>query len=249
MQISKFGISYLCVINTIEMYLINDLFDGLKSFFRKHNRGMVTPTEFNDAINYVQRKKIRESFNGLNIIKNKKKIGRVSSNDFDKEKYYKEIVRKLNKNSTLTYNGTDFDYPTDYSLCEAIYYNDREISELDDSNRIFLYHEDTIPTENYPVYLEHSDSIEVLPDTIEDSVVMYYYREPEKPNWTYEVVSGEALFDSSAVDFQDLELPYAIFDELLVELELYFSGQLKQPDVAQMMQHEVQKNEQLKNNE
>ena len=231
------------------MYLSNELYEALKSFFRKHNRGMINPDEFNRACQYVQSQMIRESFNALNIIKNKKKVGRVNSNDYDKERFYKEVVRNLKSTATLTYNGDNFAYPADYSICDVIYHNDREVEELTDNERPFLYHEDTMPTENYPVYLEHSSHIEVLPDTIEDSVVMYYYRNPKVPKWTYTELLGEAIFNPSATDFQDLELPESIFDEILLKLELYFSGLLKQPDVSQLKQQQEVKNEQLKNNE
>ena len=240
---------YLCDIKILIMYLINDLLESLRSFFQKHNRGFITGEEYNRAINFVQSQIIREAFNGLNIIKNKKKIGRVNSNDCDKEKFYKEVIRPFLANQELVYNGDGFDYPDDYSLCESIFYNDREVEQLNDNERMFIHLEETLPTENYPVYLDHSNEIEVLPDTIEDSVVMYYYRQPKTPKWTYTVVSGEALFNPSAPDFQDVELPYSIFDEILRKLELYFSGQLKQPDVAQSRQYEENRSEQLKNNE
>lgn len=229
------------------MYLINDIFEALRSYYRKHNRGMVSPDEFNRGAQYVQNKIIRESFNFLDVIKNKKKMGRVNKNDFDKEKLYLEIIRPLRSNEDLTYNGTGFDYPDDYSFCDTIFYNTREVEELSEQERMFMYVPEALPTENYPVYLEHGTYLEVLPESIESSVKMYYYREQETPQWTYEPFSDSYMFNPSANDFQDFELPRIIFDEILRELILYFSGELKQPDISQLMQSEENKAEQLKN--
>lgn len=231
------------------MSLINDTYNTLRNLFQKHDRGFLSVDEFNDGARYVQSKIIREAYDFLNNIKNQKKIGRVGKIDYDKETYYKEVVRQLLAPGTsLTYDPSSetFDFPTDYSFMQALYYSVYEINEISNDLRMVLMHPDTAPTEIYPFYLLHSDNIEIIPDSITKNVTMYYYRNAKDPKYTYEEIGGKVIFNESAPDFQDFDIPRSIFDLIIVEMALYFGIQLKMADVAQIMDKEDSKNEQLK---
>ena len=231
------------------MSLINDTYNTLRNLFQKHDRGFVSVDEFNDGARYVQSKIIRESYDFLNNIKNNKKVGRAGKIDYDKQTYYKEIVRQLlAPASSLTYNPTTetFEFPEDYSFMQALYYSVYEINEISNDLRIVLRNPDTAPTEIYPFYLLHADNIEIIPDTITSKVTMYYYRNAKNPKYTYEVIGGKTIFNEASPDFQEFDIPESIFDFIIVEMALYFGIQLKMTDVAQIMEKEDSKNEQLK---
>lgn len=231
------------------MSLINDTYNTLRNLFQKHDRGFISVDEFNDGARYVQSKIIREAFDFLNNIKNNKKVGRAGKIDYDKQVYYKDIVRKLLAPATsLTYNTSSetFNFPEDYSFIQAMYYNNYEVNEISNDLRMVLRHPDTAPTEIYPFYLLHSDNVEIIPDTITRNVVMYYYKTAKDPKYTYQVQSGKTIFDEYASDYQDFEIPRAIFDMVVMEMALYFGIQLKMTDVAQIMEKETSTTEQLK---
>ena len=229
------------------MYIINEIREALRNYLSKINRNMLSVDEFNSACQYVNSKIIRESLNYIDKIKSGKKRGNYGKTVYNRENMYKEVAKNLLKDAILTYNGTNFDYPNDYSMVRALYTSTgREIEQLEAEERFVIVHEDTLPTENYPVYLEHGDYVEVLPDTITSGVTMYYYKQSPLPNWTYTVVGTDVLFNPSASDFVDFSLPESVYDEILREMLLYVSGELKQPDIAQLMQSEEQKSEQLK---
>lgn len=228
-------------------YLIDDAYNTLKTLFQKHNRGFLSPDEYNNVARYVQSKIIRESFNYINIIKSKKKIGRVSKNDFDKERYYKEVVRRLRKRAVLTYSDPYFDYPDDYSFTEEIFYGAVKVEEIGMSERIILDHPEIYPSTMYPVYFDTADGAEILPDTIESGVTMFYYRDALEPNWTYQGTTGSPLFDAEDDLFQDFELPESVFDVIIMEMAQYLGIQLKQPDVIQVFNSELKDAEQIKN--
>lgn len=230
------------------MALVNEAYNTLKNLFQKHDRGFVTPDEFNDACQYVERKMIRESFDFINNIKNNAKIGRVVKVDYDKERFYREITRRLLTFETLSYNSSTgfFELPADYSLCQSIYYGDAEVEEASMDERMINNIAEIAVDEEFPVFFMNSDSVEILPEDITSGVKMYYYKNPTAPKWTYNKVSGKPVFDPDKSDFQDFNLPENVFDEIIVELAKYFSIQIKQPDVSQAMQVEDDKNQQKK---
>jgi hypothetical protein len=54
-------------------------------------------------------------------------------------------------------------------------------------------------------------------------VSCYYVRYPKDPKWTYNLVSGEPLFNQGAIDYQDFELPLTDEPTLVAKI-LQFAG-------------------------
>jgi len=105
----------------------------------------------------------------------------------------------------------------------------------------------TAPTKTFPAYSLNSDSITVLPKTINNPGQIYsqYIRYPKDPKWTYSTLaSGQPVFDQSQPDYQDFELP--IDDEIrLVTKILQYSGmQIRETEVVQFANLEEQKDNQ-----
>lgn len=230
------------------MAFIDLVYSELKNLYQKHGRGFISADEFNGGISYVQAKIIRESFDFINNLANNMKIGRVNKRNYDKQKYYSEVVRSLLSNATLTYNSTTerFAFPDNHSFTQALYYDDKEVEEIPSDERIVLNNYATMPSLEYPISIYHSDDIEILPDTIISDVKLYYYRDALAPKWTYTIVSGDYLFNEDASDFQDLEIPSQFFDEVFSEIAKYFGIELRQPDMVQVFMSEEKKSEILK---
>ena len=78
-----------------------------------------------------------------------------------------------------------------------------------------------MPTANRPICYLKKDSIEIAPSWIPPnglhSFDLNYVAKPKKPNWTYVVINGSALWNPSAVDAAGLPLP--------VHFELHASEQ------------------------
>jgi hypothetical protein len=235
------------------MALIDKTYNTLKTLYQKMNKGFITPDEFNDACKYVQNKIHREAFEFLNNIKNNANIGRISKNDGDKERMYKDAVRLLVKEATLTYNGTSeaFDLPEDYSLMVGLTYEGgeggiTEVEEMSYSEKFILSNPEVGVDEVYPICFMRSIDVEIIPETITSNVKMSYYREAKYPKWTYNKVDGKPVFDGDKSDFQDFELPDNLFDEILREMAIYLGVQMHQPNVTQVMSQEEDKSEQFK---
>ena len=70
----------------------------------------------------------------------------------------------------------------------------------------------TAPTTTFPSCLMQSDNVIMYPNTISNtgSVIAQYVRHPLDPKWTGVTVGaaqGQEIFDATASDFQDFELP------------------------------------------
>ena len=53
------------------------------------------------------------------------------------------------------------------------------------------------------------NTITVYPATIVSAMSSHYVRYPKDPKWTYNTVGGSPIFNSSASDYQDFEMPYS----------------------------------------
>ena len=105
----------------------------------------------------------------------------------------------------------------------------------------------TAPTKTFPAYSLNSDSVTVLPKTInnEGQVFSQYIRYPKDPKWTYNTLTGgQPVFDQSQSDYQDFELP--IDDEIMLVIKiLQYSGmQIRETEVVQFANLEEQKDNQ-----
>lgn len=230
------------------MYLIDRAKNGLDRLLQKSNRKTLSPDEFNSAFEYVQNKIVRESFNYMDSIKNMKSFGRSSKIDYDKLNLCKEYVRALSADESLTYDSITetFSFPDDYMFVEAIEYGGRVVEELSPREFAILANVESAPTEVHPIYIEHSDNIEIIPSTIDSGVTMYYYKEITAPNWTYNVINNVAVFNPAAGDFVDTILPDIAYDEIMNGLAEYAGVVLRQPDVVQVFDKTQNESEQLK---
>jgi len=105
----------------------------------------------------------------------------------------------------------------------------------------------TAPTKTFPAYSLNSDSITVLPKTINNpgQIFSQYIRYPKDPKWTYNTLaSGEPVFDQSQSDYQDFELPIEDEVNLVTKILQYAGMQIREAQVVQFANLEEQKDNQ-----
>tara|TARA_R100000951_G_scaffold69939_2_gene58878 strand:+ start:1300 stop:2268 length:969 start_codon:yes stop_codon:yes gene_type:complete len=84
----------------------------------------------------------------------------------------------------------------------------------------------TKPSLIFPAHVEEGELLTAFPASITDygQVFAQYIRYPKTPKWTYNTLSGdEPVFDGTAADYQDFELP-ADDEYSLVNKILQYSG-------------------------
>jgi hypothetical protein len=105
----------------------------------------------------------------------------------------------------------------------------------------------TAPTKTFPAYSLNTDSVTVLPKTINNpgQIFSQYIRYPKDPKWTYSTLTGgQPVFDQSQSDYQDFELPISDEVNLVIKILQYSGIQIREAQVVQFANLEEQKDNQ-----
>ena len=105
----------------------------------------------------------------------------------------------------------------------------------------------TAPSKMFPAYSLNTDSVTVLPKTINNpgQVFSQYIRYPKDPKWTYSTLAGgQPVFDQSQSDYQDFELPIDDEVNLVIKILQYSGIQIREAQVVQFANLEEQKDNQ-----
>jgi hypothetical protein len=101
----------------------------------------------------------------------------------------------------------------------------------------------TAPNTTFPAYTQEGDSITIFPSTINSGqdVQAQYIRYPKDPKWTYvNLYNGEPLFDQTAADYQDFELPIDDGNDLVARILQYAGISIREKDVFEFGKLEEQ---------
>lgn len=230
--------------------MINSVRNTVLSVANKNNFGYITPDDFNLYAKQAQLDIFENYFYQYNtwIVKQNARLS--GSGYSDVVKHLEETMDKFSSTSTLMYNGMagTFELPDDYFFLNSIRYNNtKEIDRVTQDKLMYLLSSNlTSPSIMFPVYAMEGSSIVVYPDTVTENVNVQYIRLPKDPKWTYStIVGGTPLFDQSASDYQDFEIPG--FDEVsLVSKILQYAGiSIREADVYAFGTSEETANKQI----
>lgn len=225
----------------------------------KDNNGYITPEEFNLFAKQAQLELFEEYFynykNALNL-----QNRRLSNSGYaDIPKQLAEVIDLFTKREdNLTYSSNAFTLPDDWYTINTVFYNTNTEVERVNQNKItqLVASHLTAPTTTYPAYYltgatdstptptSPGNSMIVYPDTITTDVDVLYVRYPSDPKWTYTTVSGSPVFNQSAADYQDFELPISDQVELTLKILQYAGVNIREMEVAQMASKEEAMNNQ-----
>lgn len=225
----------------------------------KDNNGYITPEEFNLFAKQAQLELFEEYFynykNALNL-QNK----RLSNSGYaDIPKQLAEVIDLFTKREdNLTYSSNAFTLPDDWYTINTVFYNTTTEVERVNQNKItqLVASHLTAPTTTYPAYYltgatdstptptSPGNSMIVYPDTITTDVDVLYVRYPSDPKWTYTTVSGSPVFNQSAADYQDFELPLSDQVELTLKILQYAGMNIREIQVTELAAREEAVNNQ-----
>ena len=231
---------------------VDAVYQKVLAILNKEQRGYVTPQEFNLFANQAQSDLFEQYFYDIN------QFGRVPGNSTE----YSDMLTLLNEKINIFENIAEptrselyFIPPSDlYRLGSVVYKNTTTDSfgtsstESVEAERInaneFLYINAsplTKPKNVRPVFVSNSSGIRIYGNSeITDTtkVELQYIKKPAKVEWNYQMVFGEALYDSSAsVDF---ELHTAEEVELVVKILELCGLLIKDISLYQVMNKEEQ---------
>lgn len=237
---------------------IDTVYQKVLAILNKEQRGYITPQEFNLFANQAQLDLFEQYFYDIN------QFSRIPGNDTE----YSDMLNLLNEkinifeaNASLVYSNNHFALPDDLYRIGTIIYSrtttdgfnvtTTEQIEAEKINKNeFLYINSsplTKPTDTRPIFTSDSSGIKVYggAELITD-ISCNYIKKPATPEWAYQMVYGEALYDSTnSVDFElhaseETELVIKILGMaglLIKDLQMY---QLAEAEDARAVQQEKQ---------
>jgi hypothetical protein len=209
--------------------MINSVRNTVLSVLNKNNYGYISPNDFNLFAKQAQLDIFENYFYRYNyqILKENARESAIGYADIKKQ--YEEVIDSFSKIVSLTKASGVFALPADYYTIVRIIHTNG-VGKMVEAEKVSLARAQqllmsnlTQPIELFPAYIQSEDKVTIYPDTISTGVSCYYVRYPKDPKWTYNLVSGEPLFNQGAIDYQDFELPLTDEPTLVAKI-LQFAG-------------------------
>ena len=222
--------------------MINEVRNTVMAVLNKDNNGYVTPEEFNLFARQAQIELFEEYFYDYSrsvVLRNKR---RYNSGYSDIPKQTEEVIDMFSLESVaLVHAAGVFTLPTDWYTLTAVKYSGLEVERISQRQVLNLVNSNlTAPTATYPAYFQDGattsvigNTITVYPTTITSGITVMYVRYPVSPKWTYTTVSGSPVFNQSAGDYQDFELPTSDLPTLVLKILQLAGVNIREPEVVQ----------------
>jgi len=227
--------------------MINDVRNTVLSILNKDNNGYLTPEQFNLYADSAQNEIFEQINYDYSNAVNKRNAHLHTSGLGDVPNRLAEIINGFRYSAPLALNGTSLhlEMPTDVFSFGVLSTRLGEVVEPIEQHRILklLASSDTAPTTDYPVYTVHNVGpsylqpvqIKVYPTSlmISGEVTADYIRNPKTPKWTYlGLTGGEPVFNQTAADYQDFELPVSYKMNLVIKILEYAGVMIRDEDVV-----------------
>lgn len=219
--------------------MINQVYTTVLAIINKDNRGYVTPLEFNLYAELAQMSLFEELFHKYSKSIVKQNARMYHSEFSDIPKHIREVLDIFTNECGLNLiSGIWYPNVNDFYRLVKIDYNNKELEEISklDINKV-LNNNLVSPTLQYPAYTSLNGGYRLYPTSVDgkESLVTYI-RKPKNPKWTYQTVSGNPLFNPSALDYQDFELPESMFSDLVIKILGYAGVEIREADIIQVSQ-------------
>ena len=190
------------------LHIIDYVRTTVLNVLNKENRGFLTPDQFNTYAKTAQ----QEIFNSYSEEHGKlvalKNARRLSADHGDRIKQLEDLLDSFVKAVTISQSAGVYPKPSDMQYPLYLRYGGVEAQKVKWAKAIYLNMSNlTAPSSSYPVYTESEAGYTMNPYTSTQSLDMVYVRELADPKWTYEVIGQDPVFNPSASDYQDFELP------------------------------------------
>ena len=210
------------------MVNIDTVYQKVLTLANKEQRGYITPQEYNLLADKAQMEIFDSYFHDLKTAKQKIKNETTHADEI------RMIEEKLHPFKTST-SWTQSAYSATASLPGGLYLIDviligsTEVTEL--TKKQIAYTENnplTKATSTRPVYVRENatftnntgnEVITLYPTLSSDATYnIHYYKVPSTPNWTYVVVKGKALHNSSDSTLKNFELHVSEEERLVMRI-------------------------------
>ena len=239
------------------MVNIDSVYQKVLALANKEQRGYITPQEFNLFANHAQIDIFEQYFYDLN------QFDRSKENDLEYSGMMNVLEEKISvfekfKVAMSAMSGNQATLPTDLYRLGTVFYGaagyDVEVEKVGKKELEYMLRTSlAVPVDARPVYVRKSDTLlKIFPASPSTSystsnITCNYIKKPTKVVWTYNVVAGNALYNSTAADAQNFELHASEETELVYKILELAGITLNKPGLVQLAGTEdMQKQQQEK---
>jgi hypothetical protein len=212
--------------------MINSVRNTVLSVINKNNYGYISPADFNLFAKQAQLDIFEDYFYKINNQINKENARMSGTGLADVTKQLEEVVSSFSTSAELS-NLSDNSYfvPSDCYYLNVLQYNltGVEIERIEESKIR------AISASAIILGATSASSVDVYPTTITGAsdVSAFYIRYPKDPKWTFQTLAnGEPIFNQTAADYQDFELPLSDEPSLVVKILQYAGLSIREGDVV-----------------
>ena len=229
------------------MINVDRIYQRVLTLANKEQRGYITPQEFNILANQAQMDIFEQYFYDLNQFLRTPGNSTVHADTVDiLEEKISIFEQTVPANVSVTENTISLDaLPNFYRLTSIAFQNVFYEPVSKKEFRLFQLSPLAKPTTRRPVYmLDRADHIVSFLGRQDPVVDVDYIRIPNLVNWTYVVVGGKALHNSTAGDIGHFELHPSEETDLVLNILTLAGFTLKDPNLYQAAASEDMKNTQ-----
>lgn len=230
--------------------MIDAVRNTVLAILNKNNYGYLSPSDFNLYAQQAQLEIFEDYFYQYNTQINLENARRSGTEYADLSKGIIEVIDLFSKTAQLTQataTTNTYTMPSDYYLINRVMYGSTEVERVSQSKISMLNASIlTAPSLDFPAYTTEAAEMTVYPATIngETDITAQYVRYPLTPKWTYNtaLVAQGPVFNASAADYKDFELPLDNLNDLVVKICKYAGVEIRETMVVQYSQAEEQQN-------
>lgn len=225
--------------------LIDRIYKKVKTFVNTEVRGNVTPSEFNLFLHDAIQERQNELIELINQHQNRSNKGMSGSGLESLAENYREKLQHYlsSKQVTSSANG-QITIPVEAVFLDLIVKTKGDIEFEQCSN----YKEFRILKPNasskLPLSIRFGNTIETYPVAKQQSITVSFIRKVLIPNWTYQVIQGNELFDQSHPNFRDADAHPSEENALVVKVLKRFGINLKENEITAIASQTEQMNSQ-----
>ena len=227
--------------------MLDSLFQTAQATLNKQQLGYMKPINFNLYVKLAVRKiynryllELKSSVRKSNWMLDGKNLADYSEHTKQLLEYY-SFVTPINL-------STNFPLPTDCEFVEDVFDSlGVRIDKTDYSDYMDLQRNIYAkPSTCNPICAKIGESLLVSPSTI-NAISLHYLRKPKIAKWTFQSVNGKPMFDDTANDYVDVDMPESSYDELLSLIVEQAGKELRDKDIIQSESTDQQQDLQVEN--
>lgn len=233
--------------------MIDAVRNTVLAILNKNNYGYLSPSDFNLYAQKAQLEIFEDCFYQYNTQLNLENARRSGTEYANLSKGILETIDLFSKTAPLVQDATNtYTMPSDYYLINKVLCSSggsfKGEAERVSQSKITMLNASvlTAPSVDFPAYTTEGFVMTIYPSTFNGAsdISAQYVRYPLTPKWTYSIAlqAQGPVFNPSASDYQDFELPLDNLNDLVVKICQYAGVEIRETMVVQYAQGEEQQN-------